>query len=286
MKCEISIRTQHLEENDCWAWLRQFTDARIALGRTGSSVLTDDYLKFRLSHARARDSIKMPFDARRVAEQLSKLGLTSFEVDSKAGNRETFITRPDLGRRLSDERRARLKAMHYPGCDVLLVIADGLSSKAVHKQAVPLVEHLQPYLRDLRLSVGPVVLAHQSRVALADDIAELMHAKLVAMLIGERPGLSSPDSLSVYMTYKPYFGRMESERNCISNIRPEGLNYDAAAFKLTWLIANAFDRRVSGTALKDESDDPAKYGKLADLRKKYYHEMPMVHKTALKIAIE
>ena len=285
METEISIRTQHLEESDCWAWLRQFTDASIALGRTGSSVLTDDYLKFRLAHARARDSIKMPFNARRVAEDLQRLGLTSFEVDSKAGNRETFITRPDLGRRLSDESRARLKAMHYPGCDVLLVIADGLSSKAVHRQAVPLVEHLQPYLRDLHLSLGPVVLAHQSRVALADDIAELMHAKLVAILIGERPGLSSPDSLSVYMTYKPYFGRMESERNCISNIRPEGLNYDAAAFKLTWLIANAFDRRVSGTALKDESDDPAKYGKLADLRRKYYHDIPMVHKTALKIAI-
>ena len=256
METEISIRTQHLEESDCWAWLRQFTDARIALGRTGSSVLTDDYLKFRLAHARARDSIKMPFNARRVAEDLQRLGLTSFEVDSKAGNRETFI-----------------------------VIADGLSSKAVHRQAVPLVEHLQPYLRDLHLSLGPVVLAHQSRVALADDIAELMHAKLVAILIGERPGLSSPDSLSVYMTYKPYFGRMESERNCISNIRPEGLNYDAAAFKLTWLISNAFDRRVSGTALKDESDDPSKYGKLADLRRKYYHDIPMVHKTALKIAI-
>jgi ethanolamine ammonia-lyase small subunit len=285
MKSEISIRPQHLEEDDCWTWLRQFTDARIALGRTGSSVLTNDNLKFRLAHARARDSIKMPFEASLIAEKLEKLGLHSLEVDSKATTREIFITRPDLGRRLSDESRARLKAMHYPGCDVLLVIADGLSSKAVHRQAVPLIEHLLPYLHDLQLTLGPVVLAHQSRVALADDIAELMNVKLVASLIGERPGLSSPDSLSVYMTYKPYVGRMDSERNCISNIRPEGLNYDAAAFKLAWLISTAFDRRVGGTALKDESDDPSKYGKLGALREKYYHDIPQMHKEALKITV-
>lgn len=285
MKTEISIQTLHLEEDNSWTWLRKFTDARIALGRTGSSVLTDDNLKFRLAHARARDSIKMPFNAALIAEQLEKLGLHSLEVDSKAVDRETFITRPDLGRRLSDESRARLKAMHYPGCDVLLVIADGLSSKDVHRQAVPLVEHLKPYLHDLGLSLGPLVLAHQSRVALADEIAQLMNAKLVASLIGERPGLSSPDSLSVYMTYRPYIGRMDSERNCISNIRPEGLNYYAAAFKLAWLISMAFDRRNSGTALKDESDDPSKYGKLGPLRKKYFHEVPQMHKTTLKIAI-
>lgn len=263
----ITVRSNQLKEEDAWAALKQFTDARIALGRTGCSVLTKDYLEFRLAHARARDSIKMPFDSRKVGEQLHKLGLQTLEVDSSAGNRATFITRPDLGRRLSPESRARLKAMHYPGCDVLLVVADGLSSKAVHRQAVPLVAHLLPYLKALKLSLGPVVLAHQSRVALGDDIAEIMHAGLVAILIGERPGLSSPDSLSVYMTYKPFFGRLESERNCISNIRPEGLNYAPAAFKLAWLINAAYERRKSGTELKDESDDPAKYGRLAPLHK-------------------
>lgn len=263
----ITVRSNQLKEEDAWAALKQFTDARIALGRTGCSVLTKDYLEFRLAHARARDSIKMPFDSRKVGEQLHKLGLQTLEVDSSAGNRATFITRPDLGRRLSPESRARLKAMHYPGCDVLLVVADGLSSKAVHRQAVPLVAHLLPYLKALKLSLGPVVLAHQSRVALGDDIAEIMHAGLVAILIGERPGLSSPDSLSVYMTYKPFFGRLESERNCISNIRPEGLNYAPAAFKLAWLINAAYERRKSGTQLKDESDDPAKYGRLAPLHK-------------------
>lgn len=263
----ITVRSNQLKEEDAWAALKQFTDARIALGRTGCSVLTKDYLEFRLAHARARDSIKMPFDSRKVGEQLHKLGLQTLEVDSSAGNRATFITRPDLGRRLSPESRARLKAMHYPGCDVLLVVADGLSSKAVHHQAVPLVAHLLPYLKALKLSLGPVVLAHQSRVALGDDIAEIMHAGLVAILIGERPGLSSPDSLSVYMTYKPFFGRLESERNCISNIRPEGLNYAPAAFKLAWLINAAYERRKSGTELKDESDDPAKYGRLAPLHK-------------------
>lgn len=267
MNTFITVRSNELQEEDCWAALKQFTDARIALGRTGCSVLTNDYLDFRLAHARARDSIKMPFDSRKVAEQLHKLGLQTLEVDSSAGNRSTFITRPDLGRRLSPESRARLNAMHYPGCDVLLVIGDGLSSKAVHRQAVPLVAHLLPYLKALKLSLGPIVLAHQSRVALGDDIAEIMHAGLVAILIGERPGLSSPDSLSVYMTYKPFFGRLESERNCISNIRPEGLNYGPAAFKLAWLINAAYERRKSGTELKDESDDPAKYGRLAPLHK-------------------
>lgn len=270
METSISIRPKHLEEKDCWQTLRQFTDARIALGRTGNSVLTNDYLEFRLAHARARDAIQMPFESRKVAEELQHLGLHTLEVESRAVDRATFIRRPDLGRRLSDESRARLKAMHYPGCDVLVVIADGLSSKAVHRQAVPLVSRLLPYLKALGLTVGPVVLAHESRVALADEIAEIMNAGLVAQLIGERPGLSSPDSLSVYMTYKPYVGRMESERNCISNIRPEGLVYDAAAFKLTWLIDAAFSRRKSGTALKDESDDPAKYGRLATLREKFY----------------
>lgn len=265
----ITVRTENLQETDCWEALRQFTDARIALGRTGCSVLTKDNLEFRLAHARARDSIHMPFESRRVAEELHKLNLQTIEVESSAPDRATFITRPDLGRRLSTQSRARLKSMHYPGCDVLLVIADGLSSKAVHKQAVPLTAALLPYLKALKLSLGPIVLAHQSRVALGDDIAGIMNAGLVAILIGERPGLSSPDSLSVYMTYKPYFGRLESERNCISNIRPEGLNYGPAAFKLAWLIDNAFQRRKSGTALKDESDDPTQWGRLAELHQKY-----------------
>lgn len=258
------IRTQgeFLEETSSWDWLKNFTDARIALGRTGCSLLTKDYLDFSLAHARAKDSITTPFDRERIKTELQEMGLSSLYADSAAHDRTTFIARPDLGRRLSDRSREELVKMNYPGADVLIVIGDGLSSKAVHKQAVPLIRYLLPYLKDLNLSLAPVVLANQSRVALGDDIAEAMHCRLVAMLIGERPGLSSPDSLGVYMTYAPYRGRLESERNCISNIRPEGLPYDRAAFKLAWLIEAAFNRRLSGTKLKDLSDDPSQYHRI------------------------
>lgn len=255
----VDIAPDMLHEEDCWKGLKQFTDARIALGRTGCSLLTDEHLRFSLAHARARDAIHTPFDSEAVASRLHNMGLETLKVESSAANRSVFLTRPDLGRRLSDRSRNMLKEMNYGGADVLLVIGDGLSSKAVHKQAVPLIKRFLPYMEELGMSVGPVVLAHQSRVALGDDIAELMHCRLVAILIGERPGLSSPDSLGVYMTYHPYWGRLESERNCISNIRPEGLSYDRAAFKLAWLIEKAFAIDKSGTALKDMSDDPACY---------------------------
>jgi ethanolamine ammonia-lyase small subunit len=266
----IEVDCKNIIERDCWGELKSFTDARIALGRTGYSMPTDEYLKFSLAHARARDTIHTPFDRDKVKGKLENMGLDTICVESSAPDRSVFLTRPDLGRRLSDKSREKLKKMDYPGADVLLVIGDGLSSKAVHKQAVPLIQHLLPYLGELNLSVGPVVLAEQSRVALADDIAEQMHCKLVASLIGERPGLSSPDSLGVYMTYKPYWGRLESERNCISNIRPAGLSYQKAAFKLAWLIEAAFDMKKSGTALKDQSDDPSCYRLLKPHRDDYF----------------
>ena len=247
---------------DPWERLREFTDARIALGRTGCSILTDEWLQFSLAHARARDSINMPFERDRIAKALNDINMEAINAESCAADRSVFIRRPDLGRRLSEESRRRLKEMNYPGADVLIVIGDGLSSKAVHKQAVPLIKAFTPYMKELGLSVGPVVLAKGSRVALGDDIAETMHCRLVVMLIGERPGLSSPDSLGIYMTYAPYSGRLESERNCISNVRPEGLSYERAAFKLAWLVEMAFEKNVSGTALKDLSDNPGAYHRL------------------------
>jgi ethanolamine ammonia-lyase small subunit len=267
-KLEITVTPEDILDVDCWGELREFTDARIALGRTGYSVPTSEYLKFSLAHAMARDTIHTPFDRDTIAEKLTRMGLSTVNVESSAANRSIFLTRPDLGRRLSDKSRERLDAIKDKGADVLLVIGDGLSSKAVHKQAVPLIQHLLPYLNELNLTLGPVILAKQSRVALADDIAEIMHCKLVVILIGERPGLSSPDSLGAYMTYKPYWGRLESERNCISNIRPAGLSYPRAAFKLGWLIEAAFSLHKSGTALKDQSDDPAHYQLLKPLQER------------------
>ncbi|TDT60778.1 ethanolamine ammonia-lyase light chain [Enterobacter sp. AG5470] len=247
---------------DAWTLLREFTDARIALGRSGASLPTREVLNFGLAHAQARDAIHQPFDSETLARQLHELGLNTLEAHSAAPDRHTYLNRPDLGRMLSDESRQTLAERRPPAHDLLLVIGDGLSSHAVHRQSVGLISALLPYLQTLGISLGPVVLAHQSRVALGDDIGETLGSKAVAILIGERPGLSSPDSLGVYLTWKPERQRIESERNCISNIRPEGLGYDAAAFKLAWLLEQAFLRRLTGVRLKDESDNPALHGRV------------------------
>ncbi|TCL07120.1 MULTISPECIES: ethanolamine ammonia-lyase subunit EutC [Sodalis] len=243
-----------------WESLREFTAARIALGRAGASLPTREVLKFGLAHAQARDAVHQPFDSEALAARLAADGLTTLTVHSAAASRETFLCRPDLGRRLGDDSRRML--LEYPDkeADLLLVVGDGLSSKAVHRQAVPFIRALLPYLAVLGLKPAPVVLAHQSRVALGDDIGECLRAKTVAILIGERPGLSSPDSLGIYFTWGPNTRRLESERNCISNIRPEGLDYPQAAFKLAWLLEQSLHRRLSGIGLKDESDNPALYG--------------------------
>ncbi|HHF7815028.1 TPA: ethanolamine ammonia-lyase subunit EutC [Klebsiella pneumoniae] len=235
---------------DAWNPLREFTDARIALGRSGASLPTREVLNFGLAHARARDAIHQPFASQQLVAPLAALGLDALTVHSAAPDRHTYLRRPDLGRRLAD---------------LLLVIGDGLSSWAVERQAVPLIRALLPYLQTLGIGLAPVVLAHQSRVALGDDIGETLKARAVAILIGERPGLSSPDSLGVYLTWQPHRQRLESERNCISNIRPEGLSHDAAAFKLAWLLEQAFLRRLTGVGLKDESDNPALHGKIKPL---------------------
>jgi len=247
---------------DAWTLLREFTDARIALGRSGASLPTREVLNFGLAHAQARDAIHQPFDSESLARQLQALGLQTREAHSAATDRHIYLNRPDLGRKLSEESRAELTASRTPPHDLLLVIGDGLSSHAVQRQSVGLITALLPYLQTLGISLGPVVLAHQSRVALGDDIGETLNSKAVAMLIGERPGLSSPDSLGVYLTWRPERKRLESERNCISNIRPEGLNFEAAAFKLAWLLEQAFLRRLTGVKLKDESDNPALHDKV------------------------
>ncbi|WP_029592025.1 ethanolamine ammonia-lyase subunit EutC [Franconibacter pulveris] len=253
-----------MSAHDAWDLLRQFTDARIALGRSGASLPTREVLKFGLAHAQARDAIHQPFDSEPLRGELEALGLETLTVHSAATNRDTYLHRPDLGRRLDEESRALL-VRRKGNADLLLVIGDGLSSYAVHRQSVGLIRALLPYIETLGLTLAPVALAHQSRVALGDDIGEALGAKAVAILIGERPGLSSPDSLGVYLTWKPERSRIESERNCISNIRPEGLPWEAAAFKLAWLLEQAFLRRLTGVKLKDESDNPALHGKVKPL---------------------
>lgn len=247
---------------DAWNMLREFTDARIALGRSGASLPTHEVLRFGLAHAQARDAVHQPFDSETLARQLQALGLQTLEAHSAAADRHIYLNRPDLGRMLSEESRSALTAARVPAHDLLLVVGDGLSSHAVHRQSVGLIKALLPYMETLGISLAPVVLAHQSRVALGDDIGETLNSKAVAILIGERPGLSSPDSLGVYLTWRPERKRLESDRNCISNIRPEGLNYEEAAFKLAWLLEQAFLRRLTGVRLKDESDNPALHGRV------------------------
>ena len=249
-------RQEHLPEKDGWEVLRQFTDARIALGHAGTSLPTAEYLSFTLAHAQARDAVNLPLDKEAVRGMIEAMELQVIEVQSNARDRKEFLTRPDFGRRLCEDSRERLKSISTEPTDIVFVIGDGLSSKAIHRQAVPLLRETLPYMSQLNLSVAPIIMAEQCRVALGDEIAQILNARMVAMLIGERPGLSSPDSLSVYLTYAPHVGSLDSERNCISNIRPEGLTYPRAAFKLAWLVEAALAIGKTGTALKDQSDDP------------------------------
>ncbi|MFZ3005187.1 MAG: ethanolamine ammonia-lyase subunit EutC [Phenylobacterium sp.] len=239
---------------DPWTHLTGLTSARIALGRAGPALPTREVLALSLAHAQARDAVHAPFEGDAVATGLRALGHVTVQVASAAPDRATYLRRPDLGRKLSDAGRTALEGARPHGTDLVLVVADGLSSAAVHAHAVALVAALAPYVDRAGWRLGPVVIATQARVALGDEIGEILGASMVALLVGERPGLSSPDSLGVYLTHGPRVGRTDAERNCISNIRAEGLSYDEAAFKLAWHVAEARRLGLTGVALKDESD--------------------------------
>lgn len=239
---------------DPWLAFARHTPARIALGRTGASLPTQEVLRFSLAHAQARDAVHTPFDADAVAQGIAGLGLPVLQAESAAASRDIYLRRPDLGRRLSDASRKRLSEAAGAEVDLALVVADGLSSTAVHVQAVPFLAALKPWIDREGWSLSPVVVARQARVALGDEAGALLRARAVAVLIGERPGLSSPDSLGLYLTFAPRPGRSDAERNCISNVRGDGLSFDAAAFKLAWLLREAFRRGLTGVDLKDDSD--------------------------------
>lgn len=231
---------------DTFARLRNATPARIGLGLTGQGMPTRPLLEFELAHARARDAVHSELDANALATALG--GQPTILVRSRAGDRRTYLQRPDLGRRLHEGDARRLAPS---GSDVAFVVADGLSATAVQSHAAALVLALFERLDDWR--VAPVVLASQARVALGDEIGAYLGVDLVVVLIGERPGLSAPDSLGAYITWAPKLGRLDSERNCVSNIRPPvGLSYAAAADTITWLMREARRRRLTGIGLKDE----------------------------------
>ncbi|KQP15026.1 ethanolamine ammonia-lyase subunit EutC [Pseudorhodoferax sp. Leaf267] len=238
---------------DAWQEWRAATPARLALGRAGQGMPTDETLRFGWAHAMARDAIHAALDTDALAAELQAAGWATRTVRSQAADRGTYLRRPDLGRQLDPEHAQQLRAEAAAGCDLCLVIGDGLSSLAVARHAVPLLAALRTQL-PASLRIAPVVIAAQARVALADEVGEALGARMAAMLIGERPGLSSPDSLGIYLTHGPARGRHDAQRNCISNVRPQGLAYDAAAFKLAWLLREALRRGLTGVELKDESD--------------------------------
>lgn len=244
-----------LVEKNPWLALRQHTDARIALGRVGASLPTEAMLAFDLAHALARDAVHAALDVPRLAADLAAIGLASTNVTSQAHDRAAFLLRPDLGRRLHPQSALDLGRFGGSG-DVAFLLGDGLSAVAVQTHAVPLLAALIPRL-DPALRLAPVVIATQARVALGDEAGALLGARVVVVLIGERPGLSSPDSLGAYLTHGPRPGRTDAERNCVSNIRPAGLGFDEAARKLGWLVREALARGLSGVPLKDDSDVPA-----------------------------
>jgi ethanolamine ammonia-lyase small subunit len=237
---------------DPWADLRRHTPARIGLGRSGVALPTAEVLRFAAAHAQARDAVHVALDSAALERQLHIDGWRCVVVTSRAASRDEYLRRPDLGRRLAPADATRLKDLAAGDVDLAIVVGDGLSALAVQRHAPPLLAALRVALGDTP-TLAPLVIATQARVALADDIGALLQARVALILLGERPGLSSPDSLGAYLTHAPSVGRSDAERNCVSNIRPEGLPPERAAQRIAWLVREALRRRISGIALKDES---------------------------------
>lgn len=233
--------------------LQRLTPARVGLGRAGVSLPTKALLDFTLDHARARDAVHAAFDPAALAAELAALGLRVHQVQSQARGRHDYLVRPDHGRRLDPQARERLAASVGQGNELALVIGDGLSPAAVRARAASVVANLLPRLAASGIAVGPAVVASGARVALGDEVGALVGARMVVMLIGERPGLSSPASLGAYLTYAPRPGVTDAERNCVSNIHAAGLSDDEAAVKIAWLIREGLARGLTGVALKDDS---------------------------------
>jgi len=239
-----------------WHQLRQLTPARIALGRAGTSLPTDAQLDFQFAHAQARDAVHLALDSEALMGQIRNHALDCLRLRSAAADRQVYLQRPDLGRRLDEASAALLTQRAGEGCDLAIVIADGLSALAVQRHAMPMALKIAEHCRSEAWSLGPISVVEQGRVAVADEIGERLGARMVVILLGERPGLSSPDSLGLYFTWAPQVGRHDAQRNCISNIRPEGLAYNLAAHRLLFLMREACRRQLSGVQLKEAAEVP------------------------------
>lgn len=245
--------------DDPLACLRRLTQARIALGRRGASLPTAALLAFQLAHAQARDAVHLALDAEALSADLAAVQDPDHPIlrlHSAAPDRGSYLQRPDLGRRLDDASRRLLEARgRAPSPDLAIVIADGLSAPAITQNAAPLLQELLPRLALEGFSLAPLAIALQGRVALGDEVGALLRARAVLVLIGERPGLSSPDSMGLYLTWAPRAGLTDAARNCISNVRPAGLSYGEAVRKLLYLLGEARRRGMTGVDLKDETPE-------------------------------
>ena len=240
--------------SNSWDSLKQFTPARIALGRAGISLPTRASLDFQLAHALARDAVNIPIDFSDIELNLSLMGLESLTLTTQAENQQMYLQRPDLGRVLSEAALACLQQSTPNSADIVIIVTDGLSSKAIQHHALPFLTLLLPQLYGYRLA--PVCLIKHGRVAIGDALAKHYAARLCIVLIGERPGLSSPDSMGIYFTYQAKTKlSTDAERNCISNIHNNGLSYEQALKKLMFLITEAEKLKLSGVNLKDETTD-------------------------------
>jgi ethanolamine ammonia-lyase small subunit len=236
---------------DLWTDLRRLTAARIGLQRSGASLATEPLLAFQLAHARARDAVYRRLDVNQLKNDLAALGLPVLTVESAAADRQLYLMRPDLGRRLAPQADATL-APHAGHYDLACIVCDGLSAQAVQLHAASVLTKLLPLLRGFR--IAPLVIVWHGRVAAGDAVAVALNADSVVTLIGERPGLSSPDSMGAYLTWKPGPNTTDADRNCISNIRSGGIGYADAALKIAHLLRAMRARGVSGVLLKDDSD--------------------------------
>ena len=244
-----------LDDDGLWVELRRLTPARIGLRRTGASLATGPLLDLQLAHARARDAVHEPLDEPRLIAELAELGLPVLSVASASKDRQQYLTRPDVGRRLASSAEMALSQhARGNGYDAVLVVADGLSARAIQVHARPVLAGVLPALRAEGWGIAPLVVVRQGRVAVGDAIANALRANCVVVLIGERPGLSAPDSMGAYLTWQPRSQTTDADRNCISNIRPEGVGYADAAFKLAYMLQAIRARRLSGVRLKDDSD--------------------------------
>ncbi len=253
---EHPVRDGVTSSDDGWTDLRRYTQAHIALGRVGASLPTSEVLSFSMAHARARDAVQAALDVPAIRDVLEHAGFPALPAKSQASDRAEYLRRPDLGRRLDPHCMEALKPVGLiPPHRLTVVVADGLSALAVTRHALPLLMELRPRLADW--SLDTVIVATQARVALADAIGELRGAEAAVILLGERPGLSAPDSLGAYLLYAPRPGRTDAERNCISNIRGQGLSYAEAAHKLQFLLGQARQAGRGGLAIKDSSSGQA-----------------------------